>query len=120
MRKIKPPVVRYPGGCFADNYDWRDGIGPRDKRPRRTNFWAAEELPSSPAAHNYDPNQFGTNEFAQFCKLIGSQPYLPPFITIATANPHPSGRSTPPPRYTTNLSSSPSLIRPSPTRARLN
>jgi alpha-N-arabinofuranosidase len=76
MRKIKPPVVRFPGGCFADSYDWRDGIGPRDKRPRRTNFWAAEESPSSPAAHKYDPNQFGTNEFAQFCKLIGSQAYL--------------------------------------------
>jgi alpha-N-arabinofuranosidase len=76
MRKIKSPVVRFPGGCFADSYDWRDGIGPRDKRPRRTNFWAAEESPSSPAAHKYDPNQFGTNEFAQFCKLIGSQPYL--------------------------------------------
>jgi alpha-N-arabinofuranosidase len=76
MRKIKPSVVRYPGGCFADSYDWRDGIGPRDKRPRRTNFWAGEEAPSSPAAHKYDPNQFGTNEFAQFCKLIGSQPYL--------------------------------------------
>ena len=76
MRKIKPSVVRYPGGCFADSYDWRDGIGPRDKRPRRTNFWAAEESPSSPAAHKYDPNQFGTNEFVQFCKLIGSQPYL--------------------------------------------
>jgi alpha-N-arabinofuranosidase len=76
MRKIKPSVVRYPGGCFADSYDWRDGIGPRDKRPRRTNFWASEESPSSPAAHKYDPNQFGTNEFAQFCKLIGSEPYL--------------------------------------------
>src|SRR5882672_11883589 len=39
MRKIKAPVVRYPGGCFADSYDWRDGIGPSEKRPRRTNFW---------------------------------------------------------------------------------
>jgi alpha-L-arabinofuranosidase len=76
MRKIKPPVVRFPGGCFADSYDWRDGIGPRDKRPRRTNFWANVEQPSSPASHKYDPNQFGTNEFMQFCKLIGSQPYL--------------------------------------------
>jgi alpha-N-arabinofuranosidase len=76
MRTINPPVVRFPGGCFADSYDWRDGVGPRDKRPRRTNFWASEESPSSPAAHKYDPNQFGTNEFAQFCKLIGSQPYL--------------------------------------------
>src|SRR5258707_2692764 len=40
MRKIKPALVRFPGGCFADSYDWRDGVGPREKRPRRTNFWA--------------------------------------------------------------------------------
>ncbi len=76
MRKIKAPVVRYPGGCFADSYDWRDGIGPADKRPRRTNFWAQEESATGPASHKYDPNQFGTNEFIQFCKLIASQPYL--------------------------------------------
>ena len=76
MRKIKAPVVRYPGGCFADSYDWRDGVGPADERPRRTNFWAQEETPAGPASHKYDPNQFGTNEFVQFCKLIGSQPYL--------------------------------------------
>jgi alpha-N-arabinofuranosidase len=76
MRKIKPPVVRFPGGCFADSYDWRDGIGPFDKRPRRTNFWADSEPPSAPASHRYDPNQFGTNEFVHFCNLIGSQPYL--------------------------------------------
>src|SRR5277367_3685926 len=43
MRKIKPPVVRFPGGCFADSYDWRDGIGPRNQRPRRTNFWNGGE-----------------------------------------------------------------------------
>ena len=76
MRKIKAPVIRYPGGCFADSYDWRDGIGPADKRPRRTNFWAQDETAAGPASHKYDPNQFGTNEFVQFCKLIGSQPYL--------------------------------------------
>jgi len=76
MRKIKAPVVRYPGGCFADSYDWRDGIGPADKRPRRTNFWQQVESAAGPASHKYDPNQFGTNEFMQFCKLIGSQPYL--------------------------------------------
>ena len=76
MRKIKPSVVRFPGGCFADSYDWRDGIGPADKRPRRTNFWEDEESPSAPASHKYDPNQFGTNEFVRFCKLIGSEPYL--------------------------------------------
>ncbi len=76
MRKIKAPVVRYPGGCFADSYDWRDGIGPAGKRPRRTNFWANEESGGAPASHKYEPNLFGTNEFAHFCKLIGCQPYL--------------------------------------------
>ncbi|HET7892916.1 MAG TPA: alpha-L-arabinofuranosidase, partial [Candidatus Sulfotelmatobacter sp.] len=76
MRKIKAPVVRFPGGCFADSYDWRDGIGPADKRPRRTNFWNQGEKPDAPASHRYDPNQFGTNEFVRFCKLIGSEPYL--------------------------------------------
>src|SRR6267154_1109398 len=76
MRKIKAPVVRYPGGCFADSYDWRDGIGPADKRPRRTNFWHGADSEKSPANHRFEPNHFGTNEFFQFCKLIGSQPYL--------------------------------------------
>jgi len=76
MRKIKAPVVRYPGGCFADSYDWRDGVGPADKRPRRTNFWAEQEAPAAPDSHRYDPNQFGTNEFIHFCRLIGAQPYL--------------------------------------------
>jgi alpha-L-arabinofuranosidase len=76
MRKIKPAVVRYPGGCFADSYDWRDGVGPADKRPRRTNFWEESESAASPESHRYDPNRFGTNEFMQFCRLIGSQPYL--------------------------------------------
>lgn len=76
MRKIKPPVVRYPGGCFADSYDWRDGVGPADKRPRRTNFWILAENDQSPATHKFDPNQFGTNEFMRLCKLIGAQPYL--------------------------------------------
>ena len=40
LKRIKPAVIRYPGGCFADQYDWRDGVGPRDKRPTRVNFWA--------------------------------------------------------------------------------
>jgi alpha-L-arabinofuranosidase len=76
MRKIKAPVVRYPGGCFADSYDWRDGIGPAEKRPRRTNFWANDETDKAPASHSYDPNRVGTNEFVHFCKLIGAEPYL--------------------------------------------
>src|SRR5579862_6991579 len=39
MRAVKAPVLRWPGGCFADSYDWRDGIGPASKRPARTGFW---------------------------------------------------------------------------------
>src|SRR5580692_5827371 len=76
MRKIKATVVRFPGGCFADSYDWRDGIGPSEKRPRRTNFWAMGESEKAPASHRYDPNTVGTNEFVHFCKLIGAEPYL--------------------------------------------
>jgi alpha-N-arabinofuranosidase len=76
MRKIKPSVIRFPGGCFADSYDWRDGVGPADKRPRRTNFWDGVEALSAPASHRYDPNQFGTDEFVQFCELTGGRPYL--------------------------------------------
>jgi alpha-L-arabinofuranosidase len=76
LKKIKAPVIRFPGGCFADSYNWKDGIGPAEKRPRRTNFWADVEGPSSPASHKYDPNEFGTNEFMRFCNLAGAQPYM--------------------------------------------
>ena len=76
MRKIKATVIRFPGGCFADSYDWRDGIGPIEKRPRRTNFWAKGESEKAPPSHRYDPNAVGTNEFVHFCKLIGAEPYL--------------------------------------------
>jgi len=77
--KVKPGVVRWPGGCFADSYDWRDGIGPRDKRPRRSNFWVdAPEWPKGVAdgPWKYDTNAFGTDDFLRFCKLTNSQPYL--------------------------------------------
>lgn len=76
LRKARPAVVRFPGGCFADSYDWRDGVGPIEKRPRRTNFWASGDPPPAPASHRYDPNRFGTNEFVQFCRLVDAQPYL--------------------------------------------
>jgi alpha-L-arabinofuranosidase len=80
LRKVKPGMIRWPGGCFADQYDWRDGIGPRDKRPRRTNFWVdAQEWPANAnrrGPQSYDPNAFGTVEFARFCEQVGAQPYL--------------------------------------------
>jgi alpha-N-arabinofuranosidase len=78
LQRISSPVIRWPGGCFADSYDWKDGIGPAAKRPRRTNFWAGDPLVRNQGniPQKYDPNEFGTNEFVQFCKLAGSQPYL--------------------------------------------
>ena len=84
MRRIKASVVRWPGGCFADSYKWRDGIGPRKDRPRRTNFWRDDRGRRSSEAYQrlntgpqkYDPNWFGTNEFMHFCKLTGMQPYF--------------------------------------------
>ncbi len=87
MRRLKPPVVRWPGGCFADSYNWRDGVGPRAQRPRRTNFWIVDDglrrVPDGP--QKYEPNSFGTNEFARFCRLIGAQPYLAANLRSATA-----------------------------------
>src|SRR5271170_241748 len=89
LKAIKAPVIRWPGGCFADSYDWRDGIGPRDKRPRRTNFWAgAAEWPKSARRNgpqSYDPNQFGTIEFTRFCKATGAQPYFAANLRGSTA-----------------------------------
>jgi alpha-L-arabinofuranosidase len=79
LRQIRASVVRWPGGCFADQYDWRDGTGPRASRPRRTNFWV--DVGEWPAAagngpQRFEPNQFGTVEFARFCRLAGAQPYV--------------------------------------------
>jgi len=78
MRQLRAPVIRWPGGCFADSYNWRDGVGPRAQRPVRTNFWNnTPQLASAPAGpQKYDPNAFGTPEFLRFCRLCGSQPYL--------------------------------------------
>ncbi len=76
MRKIKPAVVRWPGGCFADSYNWRDGIGPRKDRPQRTDFWANDSTKEATGPQVYEPNHFGTNEFMRFCKLSGAQPYF--------------------------------------------
>lgn len=80
LKKVQPAVIRWPGGCYADQYDWRDGIGPRDKRPRRTNFWLdSKEWPANAAKQSdqkYEPNLFGTIEFARFCRLAGGKPYF--------------------------------------------
>ncbi|GIX07843.1 MAG: alpha-N-arabinofuranosidase [Candidatus Poribacteria bacterium] len=67
LRKIHPPVIRWPGGCFADDYHWRDGIGPRESRPRRINAHWGQVI---------ETNVFGTHEFIAFCRLVGAEPYL--------------------------------------------
>jgi alpha-N-arabinofuranosidase len=67
LKAIKVPVVRWPGGCFADTYDWRDGIGPRAKRPVRINVhWGGVT----------ENNAFGTHEFLNFAELIGADAYV--------------------------------------------
>ena len=80
LRTIKPAVIRWPGGCFADSYDWRDGIGRPDTRPRRTDFWAdsrpGQNRPATVGPQRFDPNRFGTNEFMRFCRLAGAAPYI--------------------------------------------
>lgn len=67
LRKLRVPVVRWPGGCFADEYDWRDGIGPRNRRPKRVNtIWG----------YVTEDNSFGTHEFLDFAELIGADAYI--------------------------------------------
>ncbi|MEI6875163.1 MAG: alpha-N-arabinofuranosidase, partial [Spirochaetota bacterium] len=67
MQKIRPSIIRWPGGCFADGYHWRDGIGPKDQRPIRPNL----------AWHNADEtNRFGTDEFIAYSRSIGAEPYI--------------------------------------------
>jgi alpha-N-arabinofuranosidase len=88
LRRIKAPVIRWPGGCFADSYDWRDGIGPTDRRPTRTNFWEVD--PDARRLHEkgvqlFDTNAFGTNEFMQFCKLSQAEPYVAGNVRSLTA-----------------------------------
>jgi alpha-L-arabinofuranosidase len=67
LKKLNIPVLRWPGGCFADDYHWRDGVGPRDKRPKRLNLWWGRGI---------ETNAFGTHEFMDLCELIGAEPYI--------------------------------------------
>jgi alpha-N-arabinofuranosidase len=67
LKKIKVPNLRWPGGCFADEYHWRDGIGPRKQRPKTVNtHWGMVT----------EDNSFGTHEFLELCDMIGTEPYL--------------------------------------------
>jgi alpha-L-arabinofuranosidase len=66
VRGLHIPILRWPGGNFSSGYDWKDGIGPKDSRPRRWDTaWQAEES-----------NRFGTDEFIQYCRKINAEPYI--------------------------------------------
>jgi alpha-N-arabinofuranosidase len=66
LKELNAPMYRWPGGNFVSGYDWRDGIGPRDKRPPRTN----------PAWTGVEHNDFGFNEFIRFCRLLKAEPLV--------------------------------------------
>jgi alpha-N-arabinofuranosidase len=67
LRKIKIPVLRWPGGCFADEYHWKDGIGPKQDRPTMVNtHWGGVT----------ENNHFGTHEFLDLCEQLGCEPYI--------------------------------------------
>ena len=67
LKKIGVPVLRWPGGCFADEYHWEDGIGPKETRKRMVNTnWGCV----------VEDNSFGTHEFLELCRQIGCEPYI--------------------------------------------
>ena len=67
LKALKVPVLRWPGGCFADEYHWRDGIGPRSERPSmKNNNWGG----------TIEDNSFGTHEFLNLCEMLGCEPYI--------------------------------------------
>jgi alpha-N-arabinofuranosidase len=67
LQKLKIPNLRWPGGCFADTYHWKDGIGPKEKRPTIVNTWWGGVT---------EDNSFGTHEFLDMCELLGTEPYI--------------------------------------------
>ncbi len=67
LKRIQIPVLRWPGGCFADEYHWKDGIGPREQRPSMVNtHWGRVT----------ENNHFGTHEFLDLCGQLGCEPYI--------------------------------------------
>ena len=66
LRRLRMPVLRYPGGNFVSGYRWRDGVGPKEERQARMEL----------AWHDLEPNTFGTDEFVAFCRKLGAEPYM--------------------------------------------
>lgn len=68
LRMLKPPLLRWPGGCYADTYHWRDGIGPRADRPTTFN--------ENFATYELDHHGFGTDEFLRLSEMVGAEPWI--------------------------------------------
>lgn len=68
LRRMPVPLLRWPGGCYADHYHWRDGIGPAEERPRRLGMSCDLQVE--------DDNSLGTHEFLWLCAQLGAEPYL--------------------------------------------
>ena len=67
LKELSVPVLRWPGGCFADEYHWMDGIGPKENRPKMVNNnWGG----------TIEDNSFGTHEFLNLCEMLGCEPYI--------------------------------------------
>lgn len=75
IKKLGVPIIRYPGGNFVSGYNWLDGVGPKEKRPR-----VLER-----AWHSLETNQFGTNEFISWCRAVGTEPLLA--VNLGTGTP---------------------------------
>ena len=83
IKELGVPIMRYPGGNFVSGYNWLDGVGPKDKRPTvLERAWDSMET-----------NQFGTNEFIEWCKLVNTEPLLG--FNLGARRPR---RPAPPPR----------------------
>ena len=67
LKELKIPNLRWPGGCFADTYHWKDGIGPKEERPAIVNKWWGGVT---------EDNSFGTHDFLNLCEALGAEPYL--------------------------------------------
>jgi len=67
LKKLKVPVLRWPGGCFADEYHWKEGVGPREKRGKMINTHWGRVI---------DENAFGTHEFLDLCEMLGCEAYI--------------------------------------------
>lgn len=67
LQELKVPNLRWPGGCFADTYHWKDGIGAKNERPSIVNRWWGGTT---------ENNSFGTHEFLDLCEILGTEPYL--------------------------------------------